>query len=59
MRVDCDDCVARKTDACQDCIVTYLLERPEGAVIFDVEQERALRTLSEAGLAPPNRFKAS
>lgn len=59
MHIDCSDCVARNTDACQDCIVTYLLERPPGAVIIDVEQERALRTLSDAGLAPPNRFKAS
>lgn len=46
------------TDACDDCIVTYLLDRPEGAVVFDVEEERAIRTLQERGLAPNSRFVA-
>jgi hypothetical protein len=56
MLIDCADCVMQATDACEDCIVTFLLDRPEGAVVFDVEQERALRTLQDAGLAPPSRF---
>ena len=42
MRIDCGECVMEGTDACSDCIVTFLLERPEGAIVFDVEQERAL-----------------
>lgn len=56
MLIDCDDCALRDTPACTDCIVTFLVERPEGAVVFDVEEERALRSLQQAGLAPDSRF---
>jgi hypothetical protein len=56
MRIDCDDCCMQATRACEDCIVTFLLERPDGAIVFDAEQERALRTLQDAGLAPRSRF---
>ena len=57
MLIDCGDCVMKETSACEDCIVTYLLDRPEGAVIFDVAEERALRVLQDQGLAPANRFE--
>jgi hypothetical protein len=57
MRIDCNECVMQHTDACGDCIVTFLLDRPEGAVIFDVAEERALRVLHDAGMAPENRFE--
>lgn len=46
------------TDACGECIVTYLLDRPVGAVVFDVDEERAIRNLQERGLAPTSRFRA-
>jgi hypothetical protein len=58
MLIDCAECVMQATDACADCIVTFLLDRPSGAIVFDVEQERALRTLQDAGLAPSSRFKS-
>lgn len=58
MRIDCDDCVMQHTDACADCIVTFLLDRPPGAVLFDVEEERAVRALQDGGLAPHSRFVA-
>lgn len=58
MLIDCDDCVMKATDACSDCIVTYLLDRPEGAVVFDAAEERALRVLSAGGLTAENRFQA-
>ena len=57
MLIDCESCVMRDTDACDGCIVTYLLDRPPGAVVFDVEEERAIRTLQEQGLAPGSRFQ--
>jgi hypothetical protein len=59
MRIDCGDCVMQHTDACDDCIVTFLLDRPRGAVVFDVAEERAIRALQEGGLAPTCRFAAS
>ena len=53
LRIDCDDCVMSGTDACKDCIVTYLCTRDEGgAVVIDVQEVRALRLLHEGGLAP-------
>ncbi len=56
MRIDCDTCVARDTAACDGCIVTYLLDRPAGAVMFDVEEERAIRALQDGGLAAATRY---
>jgi hypothetical protein len=57
MHIDCNDCVMKATAACNDCIVTFLVDRPEGAIIFDVAEERALRVLSQQGLAPGSRFE--
>jgi hypothetical protein len=58
MRIDCDECVMQHSDVCADCLVTALLDRPAGAVVFDVAEERAIRTLQSAGLAPATRFEA-
>lgn len=57
MLIDCGECTMKNTNACDDCIVTYLLDRPEGAVVFDVAEERALRVLHNSGLTAPNRFQ--
>ncbi len=57
MLIDCDQCAMRDTDACAGCIVTFMLDRPPGAVVFDVEEERALRVLQEGGLAAASRFQ--
>ena len=59
MHIDCGNCTMQHTPACDDCIVTYLLDRPPGAVVFDVAEERALRVLQDGGLAAPNRFEAA
>jgi hypothetical protein len=48
--IDCSDCVVRRTDACDDCIVSFVLDRPGGAVVFDAAEERALRALRDGGL---------
>lgn len=57
MRIDCADCAMQHTAACEDCIVTALLDRPDGdAVVLDLEEARAVRALQRAGLAPRNRF---
>lgn len=58
MLIDCDDCVLDGTDACADCIVTFMLDRPPGPVVLALDEARALRTLESAGLAPPSRFRA-
>jgi len=58
LRIDCDDCVMDGTDACRDCIVTFLCNRDEGgAVVIDVQEVRALRLLQQGGLAPALRHR--
>ena len=56
MRIDCDDCVMRATDACDDCIVSFVANRDPGdAVVVDLATESAVRMLARAGLVPGSR----
>jgi hypothetical protein len=56
--ISCDDCVMAASDACADCIVTFLCERQAGdAVVIDAAEARAVRLLGDAGLAPPLRHR--
>ena len=58
--IDCQTCVVRDTDACSDCMVTYLCrDEPRSAVVFDLAEWRAVRVLSDAGLVPTLRHRAS
>jgi hypothetical protein len=58
--VSCDDCVLQRTDACDDCLVSFVLDRdPEDAVVIDAEEARALRLLSRGGLVPRLRFSSA
>ena len=52
MRIDCEECAHRGTDRCEDCVVTFILDREDGAVVVDADEARALRSLGEAGLVP-------
>jgi hypothetical protein len=57
LTIDCDQCVSRHTDACDDCVVTFLLLRePDDAVVIDADEARAMRMLGRAGLVPELRF---
>jgi hypothetical protein len=57
LTVDCDRCALRNTDACDDCVVSFLLERePDDAVVIDADEARAMRMLERAGLLPTLRF---
>jgi len=56
VRIDCNDCAMQHTVACDDCIVTALLDRRDEAVVLDLEQARAIKALQRGGLAPENRF---
>jgi hypothetical protein len=58
LRIDCESCCMRATQACDDCIVTFLCSRDgDGAVVVDVAEVRALRALQRAGLAPSLRHR--
>ena len=51
--ISCGDCVMAGTDACDDCVVTFIVNREPGdAVVVDATEERALRALGDEGLVP-------
>ena len=53
LTIDCSECVMHHTDACDDCVVTFICDRePDEAVVLDVGEARAVRALSEGGLVP-------
>lgn len=58
--IDCDECVLQDTEACADCVVTFICgveaERP---VVVDLAEVRAMRLLGDAGLAPPLRHSTA
>ena len=44
------------TDACDDCIVSFVANREPGdAVVVDLATEGAVRMLARAGLVPESR----
>ncbi|HUC05104.1 MAG TPA: hypothetical protein VL961_06880 [Acidimicrobiales bacterium] len=58
--IDCDCCTLQGTDACDDCVVSFLLGRePDDAVVIDADEVRAMRMLEKAGLAPTLRFTSN
>ena len=58
LQISCDECVMEGTDACADCVVTFLCSREPGdAVVIDVVDVRALRLLERGGLAPSLRHQ--
>ena len=58
MLIDCDDCRMQGTDACDDCVVSFIVGREPGdAVVIDVAEERAVRLLARAGLVPELRHE--
>lgn len=58
MIIDCDRCVMQHTDACAECVVTTILDRDTGAIVFDAAEERAIRAMSKAGLLPLLRWRS-
>jgi hypothetical protein len=57
--IDCAQCVMQHTEACDDCVVTFVANREPGdALVIDVAEERAVRALQRAGLLPDLRHVA-
>lgn len=54
--IDCDECVMQHTDACSDCVVSFICGRePDEAIVLDVAEARAVRALADGGLVPALR----
>jgi hypothetical protein len=59
LRIDCDECVMRATDACDDCVVSFIVKREPGdAIVVDVAEQRALKELGDRGLVPRLRHQS-
>jgi hypothetical protein len=58
--IDCDTCVMRHTEACDDCLVTFLCEDDDqGTIVIDAAEARAVTLLTRAGLAPALRHQCA
>lgn len=63
--IDCAECAMFESDHCSDCVVTYLCEStrpaesPSTAVVFDLEELRAVKVLADAGLVPALRHRSA
>jgi hypothetical protein len=55
MIIDCDDCALQGTAACDDCVVTVLLELT-GPVQLSGDEAEALHHLADAGMVAPIRL---
>jgi len=56
LTVDCAECIMRDTEVCDDCVVTFIVNRcPGEALVIDVEEERAVRMMARVGLVPDLR----
>ena len=56
LTISCDECVMQGTEACDDCVVTFICGREPGdAVIIDASEARAVRLLARNGLVPELR----
>ena len=56
--IDCAECVYRATKVCDDCIVTFIVDRaPDDALVIDAAEARAVRLLADAGLVPRMRHR--
>jgi hypothetical protein len=57
LTIDCAVCVAQDTDACDDCVVSYLVgHEADTPMVLDAEELRAVELLADAGLVPASRF---
>lgn len=55
LHIDCGTCAARGP-ACDDCVVSVLLGKPDAGIDLDVSDQAALAALAESGLVPPLRL---
>ena len=70
LHVDCEQCVMQRTSACDDCLVSVVLQMSDGAdpvsfhrvgpseqpMDFDEAEASAIHALAEAGLVPRLRL---
>ena len=51
--ITCSDCEMQGTSVCEDCVVSFIIDRePDDALVIDASEARAVRLLASAGLLP-------
>jgi hypothetical protein len=56
LTIDCDGCIMQGTDACGDCVVSFICGREDdNKVVIAPSEERVLGLLERGGLVPPIR----
>lgn len=56
MLIDCNECTMQDTEACHECVVSFVLHDLAGPLEIDEEQAGALEVLAEVGLVPELRL---
>ena len=64
LTISCDECSMRRTAACGDCVVSFLLsdemdERSAHEMVLDLDQARVVRLLGKAGLVPDLKYRVA
>lgn len=59
LKISCESCVMRATSACDDCVVSFFCDQSDqAAVVLNLEEQRTLRMLANAGMVPTLRHRA-
>jgi len=59
VEISCETCIMRASAACDDCVVSFFCnESSESAVVLNLEEQRTLRMLANAGMVPTLRHRA-
>lgn len=57
LTIDCNRCVMQHTNACDDCVVSYIVGQDANEpIVLDFNERRACEILKDVGLVPTNRF---
>ena len=56
MLIDCNGCKMQDTEACRDCVVSFVLYDLAGPLEMDEDQAEALDLLADVGLVPDLRL---
>lgn len=63
LTIACDSCALRRSTACADCVVTFVLqadaEQHDVPIELDDDQERVVQLFVKAGMVPRLRHRAS
>lgn len=66
LTISCDDCSMRRTSACHDCVVSFLLsddaaehDDTREAMVLDLDQVRVVELLGKAGLVPDLKYRVA